>query len=125
MGTGLQTASGRHAQEFEDGLQAALPRQQHLIQLKLSVTKPGGRQHVGASWGPPRGRRPSEGLPGPQETARTSPAWGCPVSPPTLLGELTHRVRGCTWAGTAGRCPQPRDPMELPRVPPLSQFRRS
>lgn len=47
----MQTAIGRLAQEFEDGLQAALPRQQRLIQLKLSVTKlesPRAAQCVGA-----------------------------------------------------------------------------
>lgn len=86
-GGGSQTASGRRAQEFEDGLQAALPRQQRLIQLELGVTQPGGRQRVGAGGGPRGDGARLKGCQVPWETPGCHrappqpPAVGVPVSP--------------------------------------------
>lgn len=86
-GGGSQTASGRRAQEFEDGLQAALPRQQRLIQLELGVTQPGGRQRVGAGGGPRGDGARLKGCQVPRETPGCHrappqpPAVGVPVSP--------------------------------------------
>lgn len=59
-GTGTQTQSGRRAQEFEDGLQAALPGQQRLIQAN-SITAP-CHEAEGRAWGRPGGPAGTGGL---------------------------------------------------------------
>lgn len=93
-GAGMQAESGRRAQEFEDGLQAALPGQQRLIQDN-SITAP--CHEAGAAWG--RLGAPGQG-------------WGGPVTPSSagtpsgrvLYPHWHHRQVPKAWGPPAGRC---------------------
>lgn len=82
-----QTASGRRAQEFEDGLQAALPGQQRLIRDN-SITAP---CHEGV-WGRLGGPAGRGGL---GRAARTSAGWGGPVAPTSAGRVLYPTAWGC------------------------------